>query len=89
MDEYDDYAYGIRTILRGGANSEALADHLETLRAETMGCPPDRQRDELIAAELLKRWRHLKGEAVYSNNVLQLPVTVLSALTRGPLSARS
>jgi hypothetical protein len=54
-----------------------------------MGCPPDRQRDELIAAELLKRWRHLKGEAVYSNNVLQLPVTVLSALTRGPLSARS
>jgi hypothetical protein len=64
MDEYDDYAYGIHTILRGGANSEALADHLETIRTETMGCPPDRQRDELIAAELLKRWRHLKGEAV-------------------------
>lgn len=52
-DEYDSYAPHIVSMVAQGCSMEALVDHLEIIRVETIGVEANRAWDREIAAEIL------------------------------------
>jgi hypothetical protein len=57
IDEYDSYAPGIHTILRGGATVDQVAQHLQHIRTLSMGLPVNRSKDRVFATELVSWWQ--------------------------------
>lgn len=53
LDEYDGYLGKIAQLLRAHVSADDLADHLQQIRTEAMGLPPDRSLDVSVAEALI------------------------------------
>ena len=56
LDEYDAYAPGIVSLLRGGANADALEEYLTEVRTQRMGLPRALGADRAVASEIADWW---------------------------------
>jgi len=58
LDEYDSYAPGILSRLRGGASSESILELLTEIRVKSLELPACPETDRLISAKLVAWWKH-------------------------------
>ena len=56
VDEYDSYAPHFVTLLSHGCSVDELADHLESIRVESIGLPAFRSSDLAVASNLVTWW---------------------------------
>jgi CRISPR/Cas system CMR-associated protein Cmr5 small subunit len=62
-DEYLSYVHGVLSLVKSGADKDAIAEHLGTLVETVMGLSRCRERDEKVA-EILVKWR----QKIYGDN---------------------
>jgi hypothetical protein len=57
LDEYENYAGPLFSLLERGESIERIAQELDRFRTESMQSPSDRERD-LMVAEKLRAWHY-------------------------------
>jgi hypothetical protein len=62
-DEYRSYVLGLLSLVKSGADKDAIAEHLGTIVYDTIGLSRCREREEKVA-EILVKWR----QKIYGDN---------------------